>query len=200
MNKITLIFIFVFSLYTLSFAQTNQTKTETFTITTYYPSPHGFYNELNTNKFAVGDTNGNDGLDIGDLPPENGQIYTARSVIFKPQNDLAAIKTLPNPQLGELTYAASEDKWYYYNDNWVPLTGGGKTCYVRYNTVPSTCPTCPTGWTREDCLGVWGCCGCSSSSTESDYTVFIPPGGDCPPRALNRGLYGIGQAALCCKG
>ena len=29
---------------------------ESFTITTYYPSPYGNYNELKTNKMAVGDT------------------------------------------------------------------------------------------------------------------------------------------------
>ncbi len=34
-----------------------QAQEETVTITTYYPSPHGVYNELQSNKLAVGDTN-----------------------------------------------------------------------------------------------------------------------------------------------
>ncbi len=41
---------------------------ESFTITTYYPSPHGSYNQLQTNSLGVGDNDNNGGLDSGDVP------------------------------------------------------------------------------------------------------------------------------------
>jgi len=96
---------------------------ESVTITTYYPSPYGSYNELQSNKLAVGDTNGDNQLTSADLPSANGQLYVARSVIFKPHTNFAAIQTLTNPRIGELVYAAAEDKWYYYNGAWVPQAG-----------------------------------------------------------------------------
>ena len=39
------------------------------TITTYYPSPYGVYNQLLTNYFGVGNNDGDVGLDSGDVPP-----------------------------------------------------------------------------------------------------------------------------------
>ena len=52
MFKSRLLFFCVFATFlsTLCFAQ------ETFTITTYYPSPFGSYNELTANRMAVGST------------------------------------------------------------------------------------------------------------------------------------------------
>lgn len=111
---------------------------EQLTITTYYPSPYGSYNELQTNKLAVGDTNGDNKLTSADQPPENGQLYVARSVIYKPHTDKAAIDALPNPRLGELAYAVSEDEWYYYNGSWVAQGGGGTGYFLQCgNTCPS---------------------------------------------------------------
>ncbi|MFC1657883.1 hypothetical protein ACFL1D_00705 [Candidatus Omnitrophota bacterium] len=128
---------------------------EEVTITTYYPSPHGVYDELESNKAAVGDTNGDGQLTSADLPPEDGQLHTARSVIFEPQTSLATIQAMLNPQQGELAYAASEDEWYYYNGaGWTTQAGGGKavisvkcgwyTVGGAHSCVP---PTCPAGWT-----------------------------------------------------
>ncbi|MFC1657884.1 hypothetical protein ACFL1D_00710 [Candidatus Omnitrophota bacterium] len=106
---------------------------EEVTITTYYPSPHGVYDELESNKAAVGDTNGDGQLTQADLPPEDGQMHTARSVIFEPHADKATIDALLNPQSGELAYAAAEDQWYYYNGAlWTTQAGGGSSYYYTY--------------------------------------------------------------------
>ena len=96
--------IFTFG-YPLCFAE------ESITIATYYPSPYGSYNNLQTNKLAVGDTNESGSLEAGDQPPTNGQIYTARSVIYKPQGSLPA----SNAREGELVYNNSDGSLYLYN-------------------------------------------------------------------------------------
>jgi hypothetical protein len=41
---------------------------EEITITTYYPSPYGVYNQLQTNSLGVGDNNASGDLDSGDVP------------------------------------------------------------------------------------------------------------------------------------
>jgi hypothetical protein len=52
-----------------SFSQTDDSQTnETITITTYYPSPYGVYNKLQTNMLAVGDMDGDGELTSQDLP------------------------------------------------------------------------------------------------------------------------------------
>ncbi|RKY30351.1 MAG: hypothetical protein DRP68_06240, partial [Candidatus Omnitrophota bacterium] len=47
---------------------------ESITVTTYYPSPYGVYNQLQTNRMAVGDTNGDGQLTALDLPNRDGDI------------------------------------------------------------------------------------------------------------------------------
>ncbi len=64
-----------------AFAQ-NPTKEEHLTITTYYPSPYGVYEKLQSNYFAVGDTNHNAGLDSGDLPPNSGSLAVENDAII----------------------------------------------------------------------------------------------------------------------
>ncbi|MDI6758775.1 MAG: hypothetical protein QMD94_03780 [Candidatus Omnitrophota bacterium] len=116
---------------------------EFITITTYYPSPYGSYNELQTNKLAVGDTDGKGSLDAADQPAANGQIYVARSVIFKPQKSLPAL----NAKEGELVYNDTDNKFYYYDGlSW--KTFGEKTwsecigrCFDHNN------PSCPDSYT-----------------------------------------------------
>lgn len=131
---------------------------EVISVTTYYPSPYGVYNELQTNKLAVGDVNNSGGLDDGDQPPADGQLYTARSVIYKPQGSLPAINT----REGELVYKSSDKKFYYYDGSaWVAQASGG-TAVISLScgwgtddeAGPNhgwdgscTPPSCPSGWT-----------------------------------------------------
>ncbi|MFA6130197.1 MAG: tail fiber domain-containing protein [Candidatus Omnitrophota bacterium] len=50
MKKMKFLFIFIFGVFNLSFAE------ESITITTYYPSPYGSYRELRSQRMAVGDS------------------------------------------------------------------------------------------------------------------------------------------------
>jgi hypothetical protein len=148
---------------------------ESITITTYYPSPYGVYNELQTNKFAVGDTNVSGGLDSGDQPPANGQLYTARSVIFKPQSSLPAFDARED----ELVYSDTDNKFYHYDgSSWVAQGGGTAVMTLSCawgtdHTAGSghgwdgSCapPSCPSGWT--------------SAATYSEPLSVACPGGDC---------------------
>ncbi|MDD4980622.1 MAG: hypothetical protein PHC54_05075 [Candidatus Omnitrophica bacterium] len=123
---------------------------ETFTIATYYPSPYGSYNELETNKFAVGDT---------DQPPEKGQIAVARSVIYNPVNK----DGLANPQRGELVYG-NDEKFYFYTSSGWKLLGEAE---IPYSTCKGLCfsdnnPTCSSlgeGWTMVTYASGNGCAG-----------------------------------------
>ena len=96
---------------------------------------------------AVGDTS---------QPLEDGQIYAARSVIFKPHTNKAAIDALPNAQEGELAYAASEDEWYYYNGSWVPQAGEGGAAILTLVGSVDACVDCPADWTQV-LYGFWNC-------------------------------------------
>lgn len=56
-----------------------------------------------------------------DLPPANGQIYAARSVIYKPQSATPSSDAVT----GELVYNSSDSSYYYYNGSaWAKLGGG----------------------------------------------------------------------------
>jgi len=118
---------------------------ESITITTYYPSPYGSYNELQANKLAVGDTNGDMQLSAADQPPANGQLYTARSVIYKPQSSLPVFDV----RKGELVYRDSNDTFYHYNgSNWISIGAdiigaqdgyAGQTGYQACNAIGKSC-------------------------------------------------------------
>lgn len=59
--------IFLVSLF-LFFCSTFVSAAEEITITTYYPSPYGSYNQLQASTLGVGDNNVSGGLDSGDVP------------------------------------------------------------------------------------------------------------------------------------
>ena len=101
------------------FAQTQ----EELTITTYYPAPYGVYNELQAKKMAIGDTNEDGQMSSADQPPDDGQLYVAKSAIYKPQAGDPA--TWAGEQ-GELVYSSMYDSFYYYNGTfWVKQAGAG---------------------------------------------------------------------------
>jgi hypothetical protein len=78
MKKIKLIVISFFGLVNLCFA-----AEESITITTYYPSPYGSYNSLQTDKFSVGDINGDTYFTSADLPTESGSLWMAGSLLIR---------------------------------------------------------------------------------------------------------------------
>ncbi len=154
---------------------------EKLTITTYYPSPYGVYNELQANRIAVGDTDESGGIDAADQPDADGQLYTARSVIYKPQSSLPAFDV----REGELVYSATDKKFYYYDgSSWVKQGAGGG-CYVSYSGG------CLSGFTNMGSAGSWGYCHISGPAA-----YFHPPGGCCRP--VDTTII-FGQAFVCCR-
>ncbi|MCX5709580.1 MAG: hypothetical protein NT088_02480 [Candidatus Omnitrophica bacterium] len=153
---------------------------EEIVFTTYYPSPYGNYNELQTNKLAVGDTNGDGKVDASDVPPANGQIYAARSMILRPQG-------LPATDVreGELVYNNADKALYLYNGaSWVKQgVAGGGGCYVSYSG------SCLTGFVDKGSAGSYGAClyACWTSR---------PPGAGCVSGGTS---YHIGDARVCCQ-
>jgi len=208
---VTSLLISYLLLATNSISADQQQGEETFTITTYYPSPYGSYNELSTNKFAVGDADGDGKVTTTDQPNRDGDIR------IKPQTGDPTTWSVGKE--GEIAYSGVKDTLYVNNGSAWVSQGGGKTCYTKYNSSPGTCPSCPTGWTREDCLGVWGYCTYGTTGSYGGgfnvqptsgygygYARDFPPGGGCPPTTVGYmnsptgwSRYDIGQAALCCK-
>jgi hypothetical protein len=184
-------------------AQSDQPQSLTFT--TYYPSPNGVFNRLQTKRLAIGDRNNDGKLSDADQPPNDYQLYIGRSVIYQPLNSLPASGTP-----GELAYNASADAFNYYNasGSWVPLGGGGGSrCYDSYNG------TCLAGFTKKSSLGVWGGCHYNPAYLLAGGTNYA--GSGCPPKSLAPwpyndpdypAYYSIpwlfiqqGEAFLCCQ-
>jgi len=157
---------------------------ESLTISTYYPSPYGSYNELQTNRLAVGDTNGDGSLGATDQPPADGQLYTARSVIYKPLGSLPATNT----RAGELAYLSSDDSLYLNNGAIWVKQGAGGGCYVSYNN------SCLGGFTNMGAVGSYGLC--SLRYLGITYFVHRPPGSSCDS-SWNHST--SGTAYVCCK-
>ena len=85
MKKIRFIAISIFGLFSLCFA-----AEESITITTYYPSPYGSYNSLQTDKLGVGDNNGDGNLTSVDVPttPGDARISGKVGIGTAPRNKL----------------------------------------------------------------------------------------------------------------
>lgn len=125
------------------FAQETQSQTsqrEEIVLTTYYPVPYGDYDKFLANRIAVGDTTGSGQLSEANLPPENGQLYVAKSVIYKPQ-DKSPTTWVPGIA-GELAFSKDEGTFYYYNgSDWVAQSGKPGIAVTMYGS-----DTCPAGW------------------------------------------------------
>lgn len=90
-------------------------------LTTYYPAPYGSYRQMQVQRMAVGDTNGNGVLNANDQPGADGQIYAARSVILAPQSSLPA----DDIKEGEIVYNDADNTFYGYNGAGWQRMGGG---------------------------------------------------------------------------
>ncbi|MDO8662271.1 MAG: hypothetical protein Q7K98_03520 [Candidatus Omnitrophota bacterium] len=64
--------LFLFSVCSTAFLSAAD---ETLTITTYYPSPYGSYNSLQTSTLGVGDNNGDTKLTSADVPTTVGDVW-----------------------------------------------------------------------------------------------------------------------------
>ncbi len=159
-----------------SFAQEEEKEGETITITTYYPSPYGVYNELQSNKLAVGDTNDDGELTALDLPNRDGDIR------LRPQPG--------NPdnwdpgEEGQFAYSKDEEALYHWSDfesKWVKQAGAGTAvislkckwwCFrswaggIFFGSASCEPPSCPSDWTD---LGTG--CVCTSMTDATDSTT-----------------------------
>jgi hypothetical protein len=214
-KKILVLVIVILSAFIFLLYAQERKIIEEFVITTYYPSPHGVYNELQANKLAVGDTNRDGKLDASDQPPEEGQLQVSRSVIFTPRNTPGA-----GVREGEVIYNSLTNSLRYFDGTkWLNVGGVCYThyCYNRgplggaYNHVGYGSPTCleegvelnkqgpcDTGFVVRKDLGAWGYC----FNNELNHSYFLPPGGTCGPASLgycNGFTHRIGKAYLCCQ-
>ncbi|MFA5100475.1 MAG: hypothetical protein WC547_06305 [Candidatus Omnitrophota bacterium] len=63
---------------------------EKLTITTYYPSPTGVYNHLQSNRMTVGDFNNDNLINSNDLPDQDGELAVAKSLYLRVSGSTAA--------------------------------------------------------------------------------------------------------------
>ncbi len=99
---------------------------EKITITTYYPSPHGVYNEMKTRKLIVGDIEGDS--------PERG-VIRFESLNSPPEEG----------EKGDLCFDSGANKFKYYDGfEWKAMMGGieGQCGWFRGSQ-------CPQFWTQE---------------------------------------------------
>ena len=103
---------------------------EKITITTYYPSPHGVYNEMKTRKLIVGDIEGDS--------PERGVIR---------------FESLSEPSAGEegdLYHDSNSHKFKYYavGSGWKPLGEGEGSRCAWFRSAAAI--GCPENWENQE--------------------------------------------------
>jgi hypothetical protein len=133
--------LFLFSSLSL-FAQTE----DSITITTYYPSPHGVYNQLQTNSFGVGDNNNDGTLENGDVPTTAGDVWIKGNVGIGTTNPAAGfildirgnvMLSVPRPFLafGGIDYGitydgdARDEMWIWANKCLTARLSGSTDAY-----------------------------------------------------------------------
>jgi hypothetical protein len=196
MKRIILLSILFFSLTCgIALAQPiNQTDWNTFTITTYYPSPHGVYNRMEVKKaLSVGNfTGAPSGLDSV-LNLDAGQFFVGESMILKSQ----ASSNPPDGIAGQLIYVNNttnkERMLKFHNGTqWVNATGYS-ACITN-----QTCDACPNGQQcRPACAApcTGSCCtyGCKSSANSGKLS-------DSPPYVCHCCSYNSGCSGSCVAG
>lgn len=155
---------------------------ESITLTTFYPSPFGSYDKLQTNRLAVGDTNNDGQMSELDQPNRNGDIR------LTPQSGDPA--NWVRGEEGQVAYSSTNDNLYHSNgSSWVAQAGGGTTVIqlscawgtdytagANHGWDGSCVPqACPAGWTStaiySEPVSV-GCSGhyyCNWADTASAY-------------------------------
>jgi len=75
MRKAKNLLVIAFLVFVLGESVMTMCRAEDITITTYYPSPYGSYNQLQANSLGVGDNNNSGSLDSGDVPATAGDVW-----------------------------------------------------------------------------------------------------------------------------
>lgn len=138
-NKIALGLSLSLLVFSCAFAE------DSLTITTYYPSPYGVYNQLATNRLAVGDTNGSGSLDAADQPNRDGDIRLKAQA----GNPTA----WPFGTTGQIAYSSANDSLYHYNGSAWVASGGGAGLKIVKDSQPGNYPfiDCGVGWQIVKC-------------------------------------------------
>jgi len=100
---------------------------ETLTITTYYPSPYGSYNYLQTDKLGVGDNNGDSSLTSADVPTNSGDVWIKGNVGIGTTSPGAHIETWGNTN-GFPTTSLSA------NEAGLRVSGGGTNAILDFGS------------------------------------------------------------------
>lgn len=93
-----LIFLILFTFFLLPFLQA-----ENITLTTYYPSPSGIYDEMMVNKMVIGNTD----TSVTPLPDTDG--------VIRFQGRSSNPSGLDDTEEGALYYNSSDDTFRYYD-------------------------------------------------------------------------------------
>jgi hypothetical protein len=151
MSKRHLVFLLALTLLITNYGLriTDSFAEEEFTITTYYPSPYGSYNELSTQKFSVGYTASSD-----------EQPTLAGNIRLKSQPGDPT--TWSSGKEGEIAYSSTKDVLYVSNgSSWV-AQGAGTDIYF-----PKCSWSCQTYYSG----GTWACTSnCEPPVCASGYT------------------------------
>jgi len=193
MKKIKFMAISIFGLFNLCFA-----AEESITITTYYPSPYGSYNSLQTNKLGVGDNNGDGVLTSSDVPTASGDMLVKDQIgINTSVSSLAATSSrlyvggdistndiyLMSPKSGSARWAGDIGLFKIVT---VVGTGAAAIC------------VCPSGYARIACSGsresnVQDTCGESNCG----YVGVIPTATNGCKTGVDAGGEGTEPVATC---
>jgi len=166
----------------------DQPQGEEFTITTYYPSPYGSYNELSTNKLMLGYATS------ADQPNREGDIR------LKAQTGDPT--TWTQGKDGEIAYSGSKDALYVSNGSkWVAQGGGAPVVATFYGMAD--CPSVGGTWTKlyeGRITTLYGSLGGSSASGSSlcVATLASGSGGYSIYQFWAQGYYLGGTAPLSC--
>jgi len=120
---------------------------ESITITTYYPSPSGVYNRLQTNSLGVGDNNNNYNLDSGDVPTTAGDVWINGSVgigMTSPAQKLDVAGQIH--ATGDICTDLGRGRCL--NTTGTPLVS---IAYSGWSLVDTGWATCPAGYTAVTC-------------------------------------------------
>ncbi len=117
LRNIGLIFSAIFIFATIVLAA------EEITITTYYPSPYGSYNSLQTDKLGVGDNNSDGFLNSADVPTTSGDVWIKGKV---------GIGIIPTQKLDVAGYIKAQHPFFIASSTDCWRSGSG------WNTVVHT--------------------------------------------------------------
>ena len=156
MKKIYFVLSLLLFSYSILFAA------EEITITTYYPSPYGSYNALQTDKLGVGDNSAPVGLDSADVPTDSGDVWIKGRVSI----GTTVPPVLPQPP-GKLQILATGEEGI-----WLKTPNTEFRVYEDADSAGFIRVRAPAGNGMIFNVGCWGCPG-----GDSDHLSIIT-GGD----------------------